>query len=45
MDEQQLMEMLTQIQELAGMALDGLVGEQVAPGEEEMPPEEEAPAE
>lgn len=44
MDEQQLMELLTQIQELAGVALDGLIGEQVAPPEgEEGPPADEAP--
>lgn len=34
MDDQQLMELLTQIQELAGVALDGLVGDAAAPAEE-----------
>lgn len=45
MDDQQLMELLTQIQELAGVALDGLVGEQGPPpeGEEEVPEGEEGP--
>ena len=33
MDDEQLMELLTQIQELAGVALDGLVGDAQAPAD------------
>lgn len=45
MDDEQLLELLTQISELAGVAIDGLVGEQQAPAEGEEPPAEEPPAE
>lgn len=43
MDDEQLLELLTQIQELAGVAIDSLVGEQ-APGGPDKPPAEEPPA-
>ena len=43
MDDEQLMELLSQIQELAGVALESLAGEQGAPEGE--PPPEEPPAE
>lgn len=42
MDEEELAQILSQIQELAGVALEGIVGGQ-APAEE--PPAEEPPAE
>lgn len=46
MDDEQLLELLTQISELAGVAIDGLVGEQGPPPEgEEAPVEEGPPAE
>ena len=43
MDDEQMMELLSQIQELAGMALEALAGAQGAPAEGE-PPAEEPPA-
>lgn len=42
MDDSQLMELLSQIQELAGMGLEALAGAQGAPEGE--PPPEEPPA-
>jgi hypothetical protein len=46
MDDEQLLELLTQIQELAGVAIDSLVGEQApgGPDKQEQPPAEEPPA-
>lgn len=43
MDEEQLVELLSQIQELAGVALEAIVGGGEAPPAEE-PPAEEPPA-
>lgn len=39
MDDEQLMELLTQIQDLAGVALDSLAGAQGAPPESEPKPQ------
>lgn len=45
MDDEQLLELLTQIAELAGVGIDALVGEQGVPAEGgEEPPAEEPPA-
>lgn len=44
MDEEQLLELLSQIQELAGVGIEALTGGQV-PAEGEEPPAEEPPAE
>jgi hypothetical protein len=44
MEDEQLLELLTQIQELAGVAIDSLVGDQKAPAKGEEPPAEAPPA-
>lgn len=44
MDEEQLVELFTQIQELAGVGIEALVGGAEAPPEGEEPPAEEPPA-
>lgn len=44
MDDQQLLELLQQIQDLAGVAIDSLTGGPEAPGgKNEQPPAEEKP--
>jgi hypothetical protein len=44
MDDEQLLELLTQIQDLAGVAIDSIVGEKAPGGPDEQPPAEEPPA-